>query len=116
MYASGELSTKDIAVGKNIPLGNISWQLAQLDSPVKLTLTVNTVTANSDYNYPIENSWDFWVYPSVVEMPQCKDIYITDTLDRTALGTLEKGGKVLLMAAGKITLGSDVKQTYMPVF
>ena len=116
VYASGELSTKDIAVGKNIPLGNISWQLAQLDSPVKLTLTVNTVTANSDYNYPIENSWDFWVYPSVVEMPQCKDIYITDTLDRTALGTLEKGGKVLLMAAGKITLGSDVKQTYMPVF
>ena len=45
-----------------------------------------------------------------------KDIYISDTLDAKAIKTLNKGGKVLLLAAGKVMLGSDVKQTYLPVF
>lgn len=29
---------------------------------------------------------------------------------------LQKGGKVLLLAAGKVKMGEDVKQTYLPVF
>ena len=41
---------------------------------------------------------------------------MTDTLDGKALDMLEKGGKVLLTAAGKVTLGSDVVQHYLPVF
>ena len=32
------------------------------------------------------------------------------------LKVLEKGGKVLVTAAGKVTLGNDVKQHYLPVF
>lgn len=45
-----------------------------------------------------------------------KDIHITDTLDAQAEKILAKGGKVLLLAAGKIKYGSDIKQTYLPVF
>lgn len=41
---------------------------------------------------------------------------MTDTLDNNALQVLQNGGKVLLAAAGKVTLGSDVVQHYLPVF
>jgi hypothetical protein len=43
-------------------------------------------------------------------------LYVTDTLDAKTEKVLAKGGRVLLLAAGKVTLGSDVKQTYLPVF
>ena len=45
-----------------------------------------------------------------------KGIYISDTLDSKAEKLLAKGETVLLTAAGRVTLGSDVKQTYLPVF
>lgn len=116
VYAKGNLSLKDIPVDKNIPLGNVTMPLDTIGNPMKLTLTVSTTMVDKDYGYPISNSWDFWIYPSNVVLPQTKDIYITDTLDNKAQKTLERGGKVLLTAAGKVTLGSDVKQTYLPVF
>ena len=43
-------------------------------------------------------------------------LYISDSLDEKALDVLRKGGKVLLTAAGKVRLGSDVVQHYLPVF
>lgn len=115
-YASGVLSQRDIPVDKNIPVGNLVMPLAAFGKPMKLTLTVTAEAQPGRYARPICNAWDFWVYPSAVEMPETGDIYIADTLDDKAAGVLEKGGKVLLTAAGKVTLGSDVKQTYLPVF
>lgn len=41
---------------------------------------------------------------------------VTDTLDASAIDRLKAGGKVLLTAAGKVTLGDDVVQHYLPVF
>ena len=43
-------------------------------------------------------------------------LFICDSLSTSALEVLRQGGKVLLTAAGRVTLGSDVKQTYLPVF
>ena len=43
-------------------------------------------------------------------------LFICDSLSSSALEVLRQGGKVLLTAAGRVTLGSDVKQTYLPVF
>ena len=43
-------------------------------------------------------------------------LYETATFDQRAIDVLEQGGTVLLTAAGRVTLGSDVKQTYLPVF
>lgn len=37
-------------------------------------------------------------------------------LDRKARRTLERGGKVLLLAAGKVSYGREVKQQFLPVF
>ena len=70
----------------------------------------------NEVGWRIENTWDFWVYPAETQMPEAQDILITDTLDEKAVETLRNGGKVLITAAGKIRLGNDVKQTYLPVF
>ena len=61
------------------------------------------------------NHWDFWVYPQNVET-QDGQVYIADSLDAEALKVLNDGGTVLLTAAGRVTLGSDVVQHYLPVF
>ncbi|MBR1788293.1 MAG: beta-glucuronidase [Bacteroidaceae bacterium] len=114
---SGQLAKRDIPVGKNTSLGTIILSLSRFTEPIKLTLTV---AAARD----IHNSWDFWVYPNrgtEEEDSNYKDynkqgIYIADTLDETGKKVLSQGGKVLLTAAGKIKLGSDVRQTYLPVF
>ena len=44
------------------------------------------------------------------------NVLIADTLTAEVMKTLKSGGTVLLTAAGKVTLGSDVIQHYLPVF
>ena len=117
VYASGELSSKgELPLGKNINLGKV--ELPRLDGakiqlPVKLTLAVSIASSNAPL---AQNHWDYWVYPQEVEMPQPKDIYVSDSLDAKAQKILAKGGKVLILAAGKVKMGEDVKQNYLPVF
>ena len=103
----------ELPVGKNINLGDVTWTCSQLPGPAKYTLEVQVKSSNTS---DVHNHWEFWVYPSAVEMPKVKDIYITDSLDSKARQVLQKGGKVLLLAAGKVKMGEDVKQTYLPVF
>ena len=119
---SGKLrAPMPIPVGKNNSLGtvelplNIYNKVEATSMPQKLTLRVSVGEA--------VNEWDFWVYPSRIAMPEVSgnndlalDIHICDTLDAVAVDVLRNGGKVLLTAAGKITYGSDVRQTYLPIF
>lgn len=114
-WAAGLLAQGNVAVGKNIRIGTVTMPLAAIAEPTKLTLTVTTTPAN-DVGQRVENSWDFWVYPADVRMPEADGIYVTDTLDAKAVETLRGGGRVLIEAAGRVRLGSDVKQTYLPVF
>lgn len=111
---NGTLKCGDIDVGKNIELGNIHLPLNNIESPSRLTLTVSIKADNTSET--AKNHWDFWVYPDKLQMPSTEGIYITDTLDTKAISTLKAGGKVLITAAGKVRYGSDVKQTYLPVF
>jgi hypothetical protein len=112
---------RTLPVGKNIDLGTLRVPLdiyKEVDAtgmPLKIRLQVQV----ADYT----NEWDIHLYPQQLEMPKIagnkqkeKNIYVSDTLDAEALRTLKRGGKVLLTAAGKVTYGSDVKQTYMPIF
>ncbi len=110
VLSEGLFITSHYPVGKNIPVGTISFPLQGAKVPAKMTLQVSI-----DGKW--KNHWDFWVYPQ--EMTDAADnakIYISNTLDNTALETLKKGGKVLLTAAGKVRYGNDVKQHYLPVF
>lgn len=111
--AGATLSDADIPVGKNNELGTVFMTFDKLDGPTKLTLTVEVKSVNGPQG---ENSWDFWVYPASTEMPSADGLHITDTLDTKAINVLKAGGRVLITAAGKVRMGSDVKQTYLPVF
>lgn len=115
VYASSPLlaEQKELPVGKNIELGSVPVSCLQMPSPAKYTLEVKVRSSNAP---EARNHWDFWVYPSEIEYPMAKDIYVADSLDAKAQKVLQKGGKVLLLAAGKVKMGEDVKQTYLPVF
>ena len=103
-----------LEIGKNISLHTVRQSLAGISKPVKMQLNVTVKASNLPGG--AHNSWEFWVYPAQAEMPVPRDVYIADTLDAKAMKVLDKGGKVLLLAAGKVKMGADVKQTYLPVF
>ena len=108
VLAGGGLSYGRVPMGKNIGVGTINFPLDSVSRPSKLTLTVTL-------NGAVKNHWDFWVYPK--EMGEgASSIFIADSLDSKAIAVLKKGGKVLLTAAGRVKLGSDVVQHYLPVF
>ena len=113
LYATDTLAATPVPMGKNTQLGTIVLPLDSIKAPAKMTLYVAVENI-------IQNHWDFWVYPAISEELRVKsealELYICDTLSQAALDTLRRGGTVLLTAAGKVTLGSDVKQTYLPVF
>lgn len=107
--ASGQLAKKDIPLGKNHEAGTIKLPTTGNQAPTCHTLRVKV----GDKGY---NSWQYWIYPEETAMEIPANIHKTDTLDSKALEILEKGGNVLLTAAGKVTLGKDVVQHFLPVF
>lgn len=110
VYHGGLLYSGEIPLAKHTPVGLVRFPLDSVRTPQKLTLTV-TVGGNL-----YKNSWNFWVYPDSVSSASPSDILITDSLDAAAIAALKQGGKVLLTSAGKVRLGSDVVQHYLPVF
>ena len=111
VVTGGKLPSPDLPVGKNLALGTIVVPLADIKAPAKLTLTVQL-----DKNW--KNHWDFWVYPVAAQQADdsaAKGITVTDDY-KSAIEALRAGRCVLLTAAGKVTLGSDVQQSYLPVF
>ena len=110
VIAGGALSSDSIVVGKNMQIGTVVYPLDSISQPCKLTLSVRI-------GKQIWNHWDFWVYPDSIPLSaSSSNLHITDSFDAKAINVLKRGGKVLLTAAGKIKLGSDVVQHYLPVF
>ena len=108
LVSSDTRQVETVPLGKNHEMGLVSLSLDQFKEPAKLTLRARLGNLT-------QNHWDFWVYPSVPTV-QSAQIYVADSLDAGALKVLNKGGTVLLTAAGRVKLGSDVVQTYLPVF
>ena len=112
--AQGQGEAQTLPIGRTPSVITIRHQAAsQQEQPSKLRLLVSI---ESDNHARATNSYDFWIYPQQVAMPDAAGIYQSDTLDAQAVQVLQQGGTVLLTAAGRVTLGSDVKQTYLPVF
>ena len=110
LWIADSLPPRNIPVGKNNILGTVVLPLSQVKAPTKMTLTVSLGNI-------ISNQWDFWVYPEAGSIPDVgNSVFVADSLTEAVLDTLRTGGTVLLTAAGKVTLGSDVKQTFLPVF
>lgn len=104
-----------VAEGKVIDKGvtateaDITCSLSGIRTAQKLTLDVTTANGEG------HNHWNFWVFPATAAT-EPSGILITDTLDAKAIRTLQKGGKVLITAAGRIRYGNDVVQQFLPVF
>jgi len=124
-FAFGDLPTCDIPVGGNFNVGTISIPLSDIKEPTKLTLAVTVPGTDA------RNHWDFWVYPEEVRGESLDvrvkkgkrdgtwydgDVYVTDSLDTQAQKILKKDGKVLVLAAGKVTYGKEIVQQFTPVF
>ena len=119
VITGARLSVSDIPIGKNTKVGTVQMALDSIKAPQKLTLVVQL-------SKRMKNEWDFWVYPDEEvkevkevkegeEMKEVKEVKEVENVEE-ALEVLRSGGTVLLTAAGKVTLGSDVRQTYLPVF
>ena len=116
----GKLRTKDMPIGKENPVGTITLPLAGMKAPAKYSLTM--ALGNS-----LVKHYEFWIYPDpaldfasasnpAVVPDASASVFEAPTLTDEALAVLKKGGTVLLTAAGRVTLGSDVRQDYTPVF
>ena len=110
VLCGGRLYGGDIPLDKHTPIGTVKMALDSIEVPGKYTLTVSV--GGNQY----QNHWDFWVYPDTLDSVSHDGILIADSLDAKVLDALKRGGKVLLTAAGKVRLGSDVVQHYLPVF
>lgn len=119
--AHGLLARQDEPMGKNLALGKVVFDLHQFDKPIKLTLTVVT-TPQGEKVAAYTNHWDFWVYPdTLAPEPSARQlfsnqVFVTDTIDGRALAVLQKGGKVVVLADGKVRYGNDVRHHFLPVF
>ncbi len=88
IWAKGNFPEKDIPIGNGFKLGTIHEKI-NTNKPVQLKLSVKV----ADF----ENSWNIWVYPSVLpEIKLDRDIYICRKLDKEAEDILKYGGKVLV--------------------
>lgn len=105
------IANLDVPSGKTLNVAHVPLFTATTH-PNKYTLTLTLRADNKAYT----NTYDYWVYPKKTVDGTPDDIYITDSLTAKAIKVLANGGKVLITAADKIHYGSDVKQTYLPVF
>ena len=108
ILAQGTVCTKNIPIGNCFALGQVEYSLKDITEPCKLNLEVRIEGTEA------VNDWDIWVYPGTTADEGL--VYTTDTLDAQALEVLQHGGKVLIMAAGKVKYGRQVAQYFTPVF
>ena len=88
--AGGQWGARDIPIGKNIPLGQVTADLSKFAAPVACKLVVGL------RGTPIENDWNFWVYPAQVGTNTPPEVLITRSWDE-ARTRLAAGGKVLFL-------------------
>ena len=90
VVAQGDFARQTINVGKNSSLGTVKADLSLLKVPGAYRLVVGVK------NTPIENDWNFWVYPSTVDAAEPAGVLVTHSWTE-AQARLSAGGKVLYM-------------------
>lgn len=86
--AAGQLPSRQLPIGKNIPLGKVNINISNLAAPGKYKLVVS-INGND-----FENDWDFYVYPAAVSTNATRDVLVTSSWN-AAHERLAAGGKVL---------------------
>jgi hypothetical protein len=106
---SGDFPAKDIPIGKNIPLGQISADLSKLPAPAELRLVVGLKGTE------FENDWNFWVYPANSNRSVPADILVTSSWPE-AEQRLRGGGKVIFQPSAKDLDEDDPAMATTPIF
>jgi hypothetical protein len=86
--AQGQWPTRDLPIGKNLPLGRVSASLAQLPAPGAYKLVAGL------QGTAVENDWNFWLYPAQADPAVPAGVLMTDNWAK-AETRLAAGGKVL---------------------
>jgi len=110
VFAKGSFKKEEIPLSNAIAIGSINQSLSEIKNASKLILEVSIKGTE------FINTWDFWVYPDELEIPDAGEIIFTDKLDEDIQGKLENGAKVFLNAAGKVERGKEVAMHFKPVF
>lgn len=76
----------------------MEFQLSEIKEPSKLTLTVRVAGTN------VCNRWNFWVYPSLLDLPSEKPYVTSDFNDAIAHA---KAGRNVLYCLSKTALKED---------
>ena len=105
-----EWTTKNIATGSLIDIGNLSLPLDSIKKAQQLTISVSV------RNTRFKNEWKVWVYPHDLPEVGTNAILIADELTDETLRKLEQGGKVLLVAHQLGTEANSVPVDYYPLY
>jgi len=109
---SGKLPETHIPMGNCFQLGKVSFPLATISNPEKLTLEV---TVNG-----LSNSWNFWVYPAKkAAIAGEEKIRVVSNIDAETVQFLKNGGSVLLtLKKGTLSkeMGGDIKIGFSSIF
>lgn len=105
--------TKDINLGNNNPIGNISLPLNNCSSPQQLKLTAEVKETGS------ANDWNIWVYPSNPMAAKPENTIVTSTWNTQIIKELEAGKNVILtLPRGtlKADKGGDIQVGFSSIF
>ncbi|MDR1121705.1 MAG: beta-glucuronidase [Dysgonamonadaceae bacterium] len=112
--ATGGISVKGKLPAKNLQTGNCQ-KLGTIEIPLQFVTKAQKFNLEVYFDNPdVTNNWDVWVYPAHLQIPGMDDVHVTDTVDEKTKEILSKGGKVLLLLAGKVEQGKDVIQHMTP--
>jgi hypothetical protein len=90
IVADGRFAAVDIPIGKNIPLGRVTADLARLPAPAHYKLVVGLDGT------AVANDWNFWLYPAAVDGSVPDGVLVTHAWAE-AERRLADGGKVLYL-------------------
>jgi hypothetical protein len=106
----GKWAACDIEIGKNIPLGTVTADLHDLPAPAAYRLVVGLK------GLPVENDWNFWLYPEKVEKAAPEGVLVTRDWS-AAEGALAAGRRVLFVpTAAQIDPARSPAMAAVPVF
>lgn len=113
LLASGTTAARHWRAGTSERAGKIICPLSSLSTARKLTVEVGL------QGRPVANRWNIWVYPSSEtpdKQPAARNIYVADRMDAQCIERLEKGEKVLLLAADLGTEETADKISFYPLY
>ncbi|MEM6395139.1 MAG: sugar-binding domain-containing protein [Bacteroidota bacterium] len=111
IIGSGKLADTDLPLGNQLSLGDIAFDLPQIDQAERMILELTVAES--------KNSWDFWIFPKVLpDLPE-NDILITDEFDSKLKQYLEAGGRAILqLGRGDLRpeAGGDIEIGFSSIF